>query len=92
MQYVSHQGTTQESDYVLSRVLPAFVRALGFEKPLRPGFWPFPPIKEAPEWWITQEVANAVGGAVLIPGLTRELYVDQSRQDVYTLYLRTFEV
>jgi len=72
--------------------LQRLIGSLGFTKPLRASYRPFPPEVEAPKWWVDRDIDNAVGGTVMIPGLCREIYIDQSRPDSYTVYLRTFEV
>ncbi|HEY1012963.1 MAG TPA: hypothetical protein VGE07_09700 [Herpetosiphonaceae bacterium] len=79
--------------------LDSFVGSLGFDRPLRPGAWPFPPLPDAPGWWVARPAEPApdgstLGGAVLdlARGLNRELFVDQRGPGVATVYLRTFEV
>lgn len=67
--------------------------ALGFTKPLRQDYQPFPAqLSEAPSWWQPQKAQRFRGGSVLVPGLSRELLVDQTSPHAYTVYLRTYQV
>ncbi|HMQ54927.1 MAG TPA: hypothetical protein PKE64_22195 [Anaerolineae bacterium] len=67
--------------------------ALGFTKPLRQNYQPFPvQLSEAPSWWQPQNAQRFIGGSVLVPGLSRELLVDQTSPQAYTVYLRTYQV
>lgn len=81
------------SFHMRSDDLSLFVEQLGFTKPLRTRYNPFPSqMDESPKWWNPHSLPEFVGGTVLNSGLCRELVVSRTNKDMLTVFLRTYEV
>jgi hypothetical protein len=73
-------------------VVNDLLSSLGFAKPLKEGFKPFPQQGEELAWWQPYAEGPFYGVSVLVDGLSRELVARQLGDGQALIYLRTYQV
>jgi len=73
--------------------LPEFLGQLGFDKPLREKYPPFPKtLATAPAWWTPYTTPAFAGGELMANGLNHEIVVTPLTVEQCRVYLRVYEL